>query len=76
MMDKWSKKYQQWFRILEFNKHPKHKSIYKFGNYWYRIDKDILIHNDVIDEYIEKSDKLRKLKRKEQYLKKNNIEIK
>ncbi len=26
MMDKWSKKYQQWFRILESNKHPKHKS--------------------------------------------------
>lgn len=51
-MDKWSKKYKQWFRLTKENQHPFYDKIYRIKNYWYRPDKDMMIHNDKIEDYI------------------------
>lgn len=74
-MDKWSKKYQKWFRC-EDNKHSRNNNLYQFGDYFYNIKTDKLIHKDVVDDYIDNCNRLRKKKRKDAYCTKHNIEIK
>jgi len=74
-MDYFSDKYNKWFRCEESNKHPRSNKLFKFGNYYFRHDKDIMIHIDSVDKYID--DNLMKYKRyrKESYCKKNNIDL-
>lgn len=73
-MDKWSKKYNKWFRCDEpINEYDK---LFKFGEYYYRPDKDILIHKSFLGEYIEKCKKGHKNFKKMAFMLKNNIEVK
>jgi hypothetical protein len=74
-MEKWSKKYNQWFLLEDKHRHPKSKNLYRFNNYWYNFKKDIMIHNDVVDSYLETITKKTKTIKKESYCKKNGIEL-
>ena len=73
-MDKWSKKYNKWFRCDEPIK--EHKNLFKFGDYFYRPDKDILIHKSFLDDYIEQCNKGYKNFKKMSFMLKNNIDTK
>lgn len=75
-MDKWSKKYNQWFRCLESNRHENHKHLFRFKKYWWRDDLDIMIHEDIVDDYIEKLNRGKNKIKKDSYCIKNGIEIK
>lgn len=75
-MDCFSKKYQKWYRCLESNRHDRSLTLYKFGDYWYERNKDLLVHNSFVDDYIDNCRKGQKKHKKDAYCKKNNIEIK
>jgi len=75
-MDKWSKKYQKWYRCDVTNTHIRNKNLYKFGEWYYNIKTDKLIHSSVVEEYIDNCNKLRKKIKKDAYCIKHNIEIK
>lgn len=75
-MDLFSKKYNKWFRCDSTNQHPRHLSIYKFGDFYWRSDVDKLIHKDIVDEYIDNCKKRSNRYKKDAYCKKNGIEIK
>lgn len=63
----WSKKYNKWIAISEI--HPKHPNLTKFGEkWWYNFKKDLLIHIDIVDEYIANTIGRLKSIRKEQFL--------
>lgn len=74
-MEKWSKKYNKYFLLNESNQHPNHSKLFRIGNYWYRPDKDILIHKDTVEDYINNCTKLKKSHRKTHYLNKMGIKI-
>lgn len=74
-MDKWSKKYNRWFRLEDSFKHPVNANLYRFGDYWYNFKKDIMIHYSIIDDYINNITKKQKSIKKEAYCKKNGIEL-
>ena len=71
--DIWSDKYNQYFRCGAYNIHKKDNNLFKFRNYYYDVKKDIMIHESVIEDYINNKQKFRKSKRKEAYIKKNNL---
>jgi hypothetical protein len=50
--------------------------LFKFGDFYYRPDKDMLIHKDIVDDYIDNTVKRFKRHKRDAYCKKNNIEIK
>lgn len=53
MKEVFSKKYNKWFLLKDTNKHPRHPKLFRFGKFYYRPDKDMLIHEDIVDEYID-----------------------
>jgi hypothetical protein len=75
-MEHFSKKYQKWFGCYESNRHPRSLNLFRVKDFYYRPDKDMLIHKDIVDDYIDKCSKISKRHKKDAYCKKNNIEIK
>jgi hypothetical protein len=75
-MDHYSRKYEKWYRCIEANRHPRSLYLYRFGDYYYRPDKDMLIHISFVEEYIDKCKKVSNKYKKDAYCKKNGIEIK
>lgn len=74
-MEHWSKKYEKWYLCNEKNRHPRSLKLYRFKDWYYRPDKDVLIHKDIVEDYIDNTEKAYKKYRKDAYCKKNNIEI-
>jgi hypothetical protein len=75
-MDKWSKKYEKWFRCEESNRHPRNLNLFKFNLYYYNPNTDKLIHQDIVEAYIDNCKKRQKSIKKDAYCIKHNIEIK
>jgi hypothetical protein len=57
-MEHFSKKYNKWLLLGENHKHCKY--LYKFGsNFYYHKNKDMMIHIDIVDDYIKNTMSIR-----------------
>lgn len=75
-MENFSKKYNKWFLCDESNRHPRSLNLFRIKDFYYRPDKDMLIHKDIVEDYIDNCRKLSNRFKRDAYCKKNNIEIK